>query len=369
MRFDINIIKKGYRMAEKKYFVIGLRKIKSEEEYKNKVIGHNNRKRRYKNRNNIDWSKTSNNIVLQELKYSSARELIEYGNSNLKGKSRKLKKGASFAFEIVVDCSVMDEWSQEDYIRYLKDAYEYLKKRFKGQDVINAVIHLDESKPHLHMVISYFNKELGKWNQRGLDQEGITKLHNLLKDFEEKVGKKYGLSRGDGKKLERIKKEILKDVKTIETEKRKFLFFTEKKRYKVLSPNKVSNKINEFRELLEVADIKDLQEKLAQSNKQNKQLKEQAELLAREKEEKEEKIKQLRTEKEELEKETILLKRENAKLKQENKQLEQENNKLKDIVNRLIEELANTKARISQNFDKAKRIIREKIRENLGIKF
>jgi len=218
-------------MKKERYFVIGFRKIRTAEEYKNKVAGHNHRNRHYiKNKhNNIDWERTPNNIVLQNLKYKTADELIEAGNNSRIGKARRLKKGAAFAFEVIVDCTPREDWTEQDYIRYLTDALEYLKKRFKGQEIISAVIHLDEGKPHLHVVFSYFNTELGKWNQRGLMQKKLTDLNRILDDFKKEVGAKYGLERGKGKQLDKpLKRELAKKIRKVEV--KQGLFKTEIKK-------------------------------------------------------------------------------------------------------------------------------------------
>ena len=207
-----------------KYFVLGFRKIKTIEEYKNKITGHNHRNRNYKNRINIDTSKSKDNIVLQELKYKSANELIDTANQIIKKENQKikernkdiedknqkeklrrgLKKGSSFAFEILVDCSKIEGWNENNYIEYLKEAEQFFKKRFKGQEIISSIIHLDESKPHLHLTFSYFNKDLKKWNQRGLKEQNLTNINYLLKDFEKDVGAKYGLKKGDNATLKKV---------------------------------------------------------------------------------------------------------------------------------------------------------------------
>ncbi len=260
-------------MEKNKYFVIGFRKIKTKEEYKNKVVGHNHRNRHYiRNHKNIDFNKSHKNIILYDLKYKNADELINNGNNNLKGKSRKLKKNSAFAFEIIVDCSVMENWSEQDYIRYLEDAVEFFKHRFKGQELISAVIHMDESKPHLHIVFSYFNAELGKWNQRGLMQQKKTDLNSILKDFESKVGKKYALHKGKGKELNTpLKKELAKKVKKVEI--KKGTFQTEEKKVIFVSDaaKAIRNINNNYKKAL--YENEHLKEQLIQVKRENKILK------------------------------------------------------------------------------------------------
>ena len=80
------------KKIKEKYFVIGFRKIKTAKEYKNKIVDHNNRTRHYIMHSNIDWNRTYKNIILDELNFKSAEELIADGNNNLKWKSRELKK-------------------------------------------------------------------------------------------------------------------------------------------------------------------------------------------------------------------------------------------------------------------------------------
>jgi len=55
---------KGKIMQKEKYFVLGFRRYKTHEEFKNKIVGHNHRNRKYiKSHQNIDWSRTEHNIA------------------------------------------------------------------------------------------------------------------------------------------------------------------------------------------------------------------------------------------------------------------------------------------------------------------
>jgi len=286
------------------YFVLGFRKIKTIEEYKNKIAGHNHRNRDYPNRSNIDTSKSKNNIVLQKLKYKSARELINSANQKIKEENEKikernesvtdkkqkeklkrgLKKGSSFAFEILVDCSKIPGWQESNYIEYLKEAEKWLKDKFQGQEVISSIIHLDEGKPHLHITFSYFNKDLKKWNQRGLKEQNLTNLNILLKDFERDIGKKYGLKKGDNKD---IKKQINVNAgkyfnDKIETYKIKESLFTTKE-VKAISVNninkclttyynKIIKKVNQ--KIPQIGEIERLKEELLKTKKEVEKVKE-----------------------------------------------------------------------------------------------
>ena len=283
-----------------RYFVIGFRKIKTAEEYKNKIAGHNHRNRNYKNRVNINTSKSKNNIILSPLKYKSARELINSANQKIKEENEKikkrnesvidkkqkeklrrgLKKGSSFAFEILVDCSKIEGWNENNYIEYLKEAEQFFRDRFEGQEIISSVVHMDESKPHLHITFSYFNTNLKKWNQRELRDKKLTDLNLILKDFEREVGQKYRLKKGDNQGL---KKELSKEVKKIfnskiETYKvKKGLISTQE--IKAISVKNISkcltiynNKI--VKKIPQIGEIERLKEELLKTKKEVEKVKE-----------------------------------------------------------------------------------------------
>ncbi len=193
------------------YFVIDFKKYKGAEAYKN-VMGHNLRKRNYKDRANIDPARSDKNIVLHRYDGKWSEYMDECNTKAKERGGRKLRKGSADFFSIVIDASVIDGWSDDDYIAYLRDAEKWLRERFKGQKILASVIHVDEKKPHLHFTASYFNEDRGRWSQKYLAQEKKTDLNTLLDDFERDVGAKYGLRRGESAK-EKAKKEILAAIK------------------------------------------------------------------------------------------------------------------------------------------------------------
>ncbi len=201
------------------YFVVDFKKFGGSEAFKN-VMGHNLRKRNYKDRPNIDTARSNRNIVLHHTDESWSEYMEACNTKARENGGRKLRAGSADFFSIVVDCSVIEGWKEEDYIRYLRDAEKWLRERFAGQKILASVIHVDEKKPHLHFTASYFNEERGKWSQKWLAQEKKTDLNTLLDDFERDIGQKYGLQRGMSEK-DRAKKEILQAIK-IEKEEPSF---------------------------------------------------------------------------------------------------------------------------------------------------
>jgi hypothetical protein len=180
---------------------------------------------------------------------------------------------------------------------------------------------MDESKPHLHLTFSYFNEELGKWNQRGLMQKKKTDLNKILDDFKEAVGKKYGLERGEGKE---IKEELKKEFLSVKTKK------------------ELEQKI----EKLPKTDKKIIRENL--------RLKEENARLKKEKEELERRLKEL----EEKAKQIEALKRENQILLKENKALKEKNIILVKSYNKALQIAAEERAKKYQ-----REVSREFLRE------
>jgi len=206
-----------------KYFVIDWKRYGGGEAYKN-IVGHALRQRHYRNRGNIDERRRKKNIVLHDAEQTSWQEYVQECNAlSRESGGRALRKGSKDFFAIVVDSSVVEGWNEEDYIKYLLEAEKWLRERFKGQKLLYSVIHRDEKKPHLHIAFSYFNTERNRWSQKWLKEQKLDRLPLLLREFEEEIGKKFGLQKGES--LEnRGRKAVSKAIK-IKTEKRGFLWW------------------------------------------------------------------------------------------------------------------------------------------------
>jgi len=351
---------KGKIMQKEKYFVLGFRRYKTHEEFKNKIVGHNHRTRHYlKSHMNINWSKTHKNIILTDLQFKSLNELLDFAKQNLKKGKRQLKKGAAWGFEFIVDCTPREDWTEEDYIRYLRDAEKWLRDRFKGLKVISSVIHLDEGKPHLHITFSYFNELEGQWYQRKLKEKKLDRLKEILKEFEKDIGKKYGFVRGKGEEIDKpIKKALTKAVEEVKV--KKGLFRTEKK--KVLDINKT------------IKAIRKLSNKHKKALYENEHLREQLIRVKKEKEELENRIRKLEElarENEKLREENFLLNKRVTELERENKELKEKNIILIDSYKKALEIAAQERQlRLSKQVN-SKMIERtiEKIKEDYNLTF
>ena len=359
---------------KKKYFVIDFKKIKVESQFNNWILGHNERKYNLE-RENVNKAKTKDNIQLTECKYKSYKNFIEAKKEEIQALNKqnrqkrkelvealirqgldkkeaqkiareKFKKRRSpgteqaVAFSIVVDCSVIENWSENDYINYLKNAEAFLKNRFKNLELLSSVIHIDESKPHLHISFSYWDTQEKKFTQKKLYENKITDLDNLLDEFERVVGQKYNLARGDNATIEKaLTNELNKQKKTVEivTDKKALGLIKTTKKVKILSPNTAKKIINNKFKLIK---------KLGQAHKTKETLI---------------KNKKLQQENKKLQVNYKKLNENLENLENKNMALTKQNKNLIERVDNLIQELTETKARVAKDYTKAKQIIKQNL--------
>ena len=80
----------------------------------------------------------------------------------------------------------------EQQKQFFADCTDFFSERYDKENVVSAVVHLDESTPHLHFNLMPVTD--GRLCAKELFDR--TALRDLQTDFYEAVGKKYGLERG-----------------------------------------------------------------------------------------------------------------------------------------------------------------------------
>lgn len=122
----------------------------------NQLAPHNERyKKKYSNKN-IDLSKTSQNYHLkrpiENTYYKEYKRLIKQNNLY----EGQIHKNSIYACEMILtsDSSFFDKIGQEETKRYFKECYKFVS-HYQGlgeENIISAVVHLDEESPHMHLV-------------------------------------------------------------------------------------------------------------------------------------------------------------------------------------------------------------------------
>jgi len=129
----------------------------------------------------------------------------------------KPTEGKSFSRNSIQAVEVLLAYSPDrkdniDQIKWQDDCLHFLKKKF-GKRLVSAVVHHDESSPHIHAVFVPITNEPGKkirlnagwWfnnvNKRNDQTDEIETIDNKMEKFQneyfEAVSKKHGLRRGD----------------------------------------------------------------------------------------------------------------------------------------------------------------------------
>lgn len=139
---------------------------------------------------NADLERTPSNTIL--VGPDTADAVVEAWRSAAPVKQRK---NAVLAVEYLVTGSpeAMKELTTDNQDQYFKDALLWLQEKHGSENVLSAVIHRDETTPHLSaMVIPLVEGKLNAKHFLG----GRGKLSVMQTDFAQNVGAEYGLERG-----------------------------------------------------------------------------------------------------------------------------------------------------------------------------
>ena len=167
------------------------------EKYKRQEVSpveeENERDESYQTANpNIDSSRTKDNyhIIYPRQSY------IEAINSRLVRLElkRKIRSDAIYmnSFVITSDGEFFKDMRAWDQHAFFEDCARFFMDKYGYENVLSAVVHMDETTPHLHLNIVPIND--GRLSSKSLFDR--RKLAQLQTELWEQVGKKYGLKRG-----------------------------------------------------------------------------------------------------------------------------------------------------------------------------
>lgn len=167
------------------------------------VERENERNENYKSKVNpqIDSERTSENyhVIKQQGSY------LKYINKRIKeiSQKRKLKDDAVLMCSFILgsDKEFFDSLTQQQQREFFYDTTLFFANRYGKENIISAVVHLDETTPHMHLnLMPVFENRLCA--KKLFDRIELKSLQN---DFHDKVGKKWGLQRGKiGSKSEHL---------------------------------------------------------------------------------------------------------------------------------------------------------------------
>ena len=168
------------------------------EKYKrDDIVGierENERDENYKSMRNPQIDKLRTHLNYHTLPYE--KKYLAFIDERIKelAPKRKIKDDAVLITSFILgsDKEFFDGISPEAQKRFFDDCTEFFAERYGKENVVSAVVHLDESTPHLHFNLMPVTG--GRLCAKELFDR--TALRELQTDFYEIVGRKYGLKRG-----------------------------------------------------------------------------------------------------------------------------------------------------------------------------
>ena len=154
----------------------------------------NERDDNYKSTKNPQIDKARTHLNYHTLPYE--KKYLSFIDERIKelAPKRKIKDDAVLITSFILgsDKEFFDGISPEMQKQFFSDCTEFFTERYGKENVVSAVVHLDESTPHLHFNLMPVTG--GRLCAKELFDRAA--LRELQTDFYEVVGKKYGLKRG-----------------------------------------------------------------------------------------------------------------------------------------------------------------------------
>lgn len=156
-------------------------------------------------------------------------ELVEQSRAN----------GSRIQKNSVVDLSNIITLSKEDAEKlgevrtreYFESTVEFFQREFGTENVTSAIVHVDESSPHMHLHITPINLENGKLQARNVMTRGrVNKIHAELPKFLQERG--FDVERGNSREKDGTRKDYVRDINKLkqltEQEREKLSAFKQK---------------------------------------------------------------------------------------------------------------------------------------------
>lgn len=181
----------------------------------------NERDESYKSTRNPQIDKSRTHLNYHTLPHE--KKYLAFIDERIKELSpkRKIKDDAVLMTSFILgsDKEFFDGISPETQKQFFDDCTEFFAERYGKENVVSAVVHLDESTPHLHFNLMPVTG--GRLCAKELFDR--TALRELQTDFYEIVGRKYGLKRGkEGSTAKHLDTVTFKTKKMTEAAEEKF---------------------------------------------------------------------------------------------------------------------------------------------------
>ena len=140
----------------------------------------------------IDSERTKNNYRFTPY---FGKTYTEFINGRIKELGLSPRKDAVVmnSFVLGSDKTFFDGLAKVERYNFFSDCYKFFAERYGEENIIAAVVHNDETTPHMHLNLIPVTKDGRLCSKQLFDKP---QLQQLQTDFYEAVGKRWGLQRG-----------------------------------------------------------------------------------------------------------------------------------------------------------------------------
>ena len=164
----------------------------------------------------IDSERTKNNYRFTPY---FGKTYTEFINGRIKELGLSPRKDAVVmnSFVLGSDKTFFDGLAKVEQYNFFSDCYKFFAERYGEENIIAAVVHNDETTPHMHFNLMPVTKDGRLCSKQLFDKP---QLQQLQTDFYEAVGKHWGLQRGkEGSQEKHLSTAEFKAKKIIEQAK------------------------------------------------------------------------------------------------------------------------------------------------------
>ncbi len=164
------------------------------------------------------------------------------------------------SFVVGSDKTFFDGLAKVEQYNFFSDCYKFFAERYGEENIIAAVVHNDETTPHMHLNLMPVTKDGRLCSKQLFDKP---QLQQLQTDFYEAVGKRWGLQRGkEGSQKKHLStaefkaKKIIEQAEAIREENQVYEDALEEAKSGEFSRNKGKLKQQAIAAVAENADLK-----------------------------------------------------------------------------------------------------------------
>lgn len=207
----------------------------------------------------IDSKRTRNNYRFTPYFGKTYMECI---NGRIKELGLSPRKDAVVmnSFVLGSDKTFFDGLAKVEQYNFFSDCYKFFAERYGEENIIAAVVHNDETTPHMHLNLMPVTKDGRLCSKQLFDKP---QLQQLQTDFYESVGKRWGLQRGkEGSQKKHLStaeykaKKIIEQAEAIREENQVYADALEEAKSGEYSHNKGKLKQQAIAAVAENADLK-----------------------------------------------------------------------------------------------------------------